>query len=547
MTLGTAFAPLRGEAPTLPPMIRSLAIALLATATASAASAQRDFDPADLAAASAVEAAPRKETRRATDVDPDVLAGQPKIRDNSPHALSAQVLRVDYGGTSGSGEAIANGLDLGYHHRLNPYLTLGLPLKLGVVERDPDVAARNPFASADLTAQLGYPLLGERIRPYAVAGTGVVVESGEGANVQVPVGAGVRVRISQATYLTTQYEFRKSLAESADNSQIGVGLLFDLGQAGYDARYWDKDGDGISDAEDNCPALPGSSRLAGCPDSDGDGFGDSVDPCPLYWGSVRDGGCPDADADGVADPIDDCPELAGTAERRGCPAPDFDRDGVPDAEDDCPKQPGRLRGCPDADADGIADEADACPEIAGPRRAGGCPDRDDDGVADADDPCPVNPGALGGCPDRDRDGVADPDDRCPNVAGDQASGGCPEIMSLSRGGHAGSIPDVTFGEALKTLDTTATARLDRLATLLLKYPTYTVEITGHADFEEPVPNRTDLSAARATECQAYLVEAGVEAERIAIDGIGAGRPIVREGTKVERQRNRRVEFDLTTD
>ena len=525
-------------------MTRSLAISLLAMA--SAASAQTDGDLLDLATASAQPAL-------ATAAKPPVVrtSAAPAVEapavQRAPHGLSAQLLRVDYGGSVAGGAALANGVDVGYHHRLGDHLSLGIPLKFGVVERDAEFADRSPFASADLTAQVGYPLLDRKVTPYAVAGGGVVYEPEAGTNVQVPMGAGVRVRVADATYLTTQFEFRKSLADGRDNSQVGLGLLFDLGAAEFEPRNWDSDGDGVSDADDECPSLAGAIALAGCPDSDGDGFGDAVDPCPLYYGKASEGGCPDSDRDGVPDPEDACPDLRGVASERGCPLPDADGDGVGDAADRCPAIPGTLNGCPDADADGVPDELDGCPEVAGPRSTAGCPDRDDDGLPDDEDPCPELAGTTDGCPDRDRDGVYDAEDRCPNVAGDPASGGCPEIMSLERGGHAGAIPDIRFGEGATSLDSLAVARLDRLAGILTRYPSYTLEITGHADFEEPVRDRTDLSGQRALACRDYLVGRGVGAARISTDGFGAGKPIVRQGTAVERERNRRVEFDMITE
>src|SRR5205814_6795045 len=38
----------------------------------------------------------------------------------------------------------------------------------------------------------------------------------------------------------------------------------------------DRDGDGVPDAIDNCPAIPNSDQA----DADGDGVGDACDPCP---------------------------------------------------------------------------------------------------------------------------------------------------------------------------------------------------------------------------------------------------------------------------
>lgn len=87
----------------------------------------------------------------------------------------------------------------------------------------------------------------------------------------------------------------------------------------------------------------------------------------------------DRDGDGIADDADACPAQAGTAseepKRNGCPAPiDSDHDGIADGEDACPNEAGpsssdsAKNGCPlppDRDADGIIDASDACPEVAG--------------------------------------------------------------------------------------------------------------------------------------------------------------------------------------
>ncbi|HJL18773.1 MAG TPA: thrombospondin type 3 repeat-containing protein [Sandaracinaceae bacterium LLY-WYZ-13_1] len=96
----------------------------------------------------------------------------------------------------------------------------------------------------------------------------------------------------------------------------------------------DRDGDGVADLRDECPAVPedvdGHADADGCPeaneqDRDEDGLGDRVDECP------------------------DSPEDAdGFRDEDGCPDPDNDRDGVIDAEDACPAEPGDpgARGCP---------------------------------------------------------------------------------------------------------------------------------------------------------------------------------------------------------
>ena len=95
---------------------------------------------------------------------------------------------------------------------------------------------------------------------------------------------------------------------------------------------------------------------------------------------------PDTDGDGVIDAVDACPDVPGVKtddpKTNGCP-PDRDGDGILDAVDACPDLKGmktedpKTNGCPDTDGDGILDPEDACPKLAGPRNADpkrhGCP------------------------------------------------------------------------------------------------------------------------------------------------------------------------------
>ena len=81
----------------------------------------------------------------------------------------------------------------------------------------------------------------------------------------------------------------------------------------------DADGDGICDANDNCPNIYNPAQI----DTDGDGIGDVCDPCPLDPLN-------DADADGVCGDSDNCPLVFNPGQE------DADLDGVGDACDNCP-------------------------------------------------------------------------------------------------------------------------------------------------------------------------------------------------------------------
>jgi len=99
------------------------------------------------------------------------------------------------------------------------------------------------------------------------------------------------------------------------------------------------------------------------PDNDGDGLLDAEDECPNDAEDSDDfldqDGCPDSDndADGILDGVDECPlrseDVDGYQDTDGCPEPDNDEDGILDGVDQCPMEP--------EDRDRYEDD-DGCPE-----------------------------------------------------------------------------------------------------------------------------------------------------------------------------------------
>jgi hypothetical protein len=80
----------------------------------------------------------------------------------------------------------------------------------------------------------------------------------------------------------------------------------------------DTDGDGVIDADDQCPDTPGTTAT-GCPDRDGDGVADVTDACPDAAGTGRDG-CPVPATEHVRVYVDDA--LAGTQDVDTVDGPD---------------------------------------------------------------------------------------------------------------------------------------------------------------------------------------------------------------------------------
>jgi hypothetical protein len=177
----------------------------------------------------------------------------------------------------------------------------------------------------------------------------------------------------------------------------------------------------------------------------------------VFVGAVYTSEVKDRDEDGLTDAEDQCPtepeDRDGTEDSDGCPDLDNDLDNIPDSRDKCPKDPEDIDGfedtdgCPDKDndKDGVADTADACPSQPETKNnfkdEDGCPDEpdtDSDGVADKDDKCPTEAEDTDGfedtdgCPDpdNDKDGVPDVQDECidePETINEfEDTDGCPD-------------------------------------------------------------------------------------------------------------------------
>ncbi|MBN1773055.1 MAG: OmpA family protein [Deltaproteobacteria bacterium] len=287
------------------------------------------------------------------------------------------------------------------------------------------------------------------------------------------------------------------------------------------------------------------------PDRDGDTYLNENDGCPDDPEDVDEfqdeDGCsdPDNDADGVLDIYDACPmvpeDIDGFEDEDGCPDLDHDRDGIPTPDDQCPDDPEDFDafqdedGCPEPDNDGdtIPDERDVCPDDAedldGFQDDDGCPDPDNDmdGVPDAMDQCPDEPETLNGVNDED---------------------GCPDrgttlvVVTATQIEIKQQINFVTDSDQIKgdrSFDI-----LNVVAAVLRANPQIRVEIQGHTDNRGSHDHNMDLSQRRAASVRSYLIERGIESERMVARGYGPDVPIEDNRTARGREKNRRVEFHI---
>jgi outer membrane protein OmpA-like peptidoglycan-associated protein len=312
----------------------------------------------------------------------------------------------------------------------------------------------------------------------------------------------------------------------------------------------DTDGDGIPDLSDDCINDPGLEEFKGCPDRDGDKIIDKYDDCPDLTGLAEFKGCPDTDGDKIIDPKDQCPTIAGELYMNGCP--DRDHDSITDLEDLCPDNYGSRvnKGCPDTDSDGLFDFIDECPLVAGPIENKGCPwpDSDSDGILDKEDGCPqlAGPKENGGCPykDSDNDGLLDKDDDCPNTPGPKSNKGCPVIEKEVIEVLKTAFDNLEFEVAKDIILAGSFNSLDELAGVLMKKPSWKLEITGHTDNAGDDASNLILSKKRAEAVKTYLSSKGIDIGRFVIQYYGETKPIADNSTAEGRAKNRRVEMKV---
>lgn len=220
-------------------------------------------------------------------------------------------------------------------------------------------------------------------------------------------------------------------------------------------------------------------------DTDGDGYPDVIDLCPE---DPEDGKQPK--------PSDGCPDM-----------PDRDGDGIPDVVDKCPDDP--------EDMDGI-DDRDGCPEE----------DADQDGIPDADDKCPKEPGQV--------------------VVDDPEKNGCPYYIRRIQGSAEIEImKQVEFEFDSSRILPQSYPILDEVVRLLKANPEIKLlSIEGHTDNQGTMDYNDRLAQNRAIAVRVYLINKGVQSERLTSVGYGSRRPLVSNDTPEGRQRNRRVEFHI---
>lgn len=210
---------------------------------------------------------------------------------------------------------------------------------------------------------------------------------------------------------------------------------------------------------------------------------------------------------------------------------DTDKDGVMDALDVEPNTPAGVMvygngKAVDSDKDGLPDHIDKCPLEFGPESNEGCPlniDSDGDGIMDDKDLCPATPGTAEnrGCPEQ-------------QIIKDTGSNVSSQIALL-----AASIYFETNSDKIQNI---SFVTIDKIVTLMKQVPDVKFVIEGHTDDRNSDRYNLYLSQRRASSVRKYMIQQGIESERLDAKGFGESRPKFSNNNAGGRQLNRRVEI-----
>lgn len=135
-------------------------------------------------------------------------------------------------------------------------------------------------------------------------------------------------------------------------------------------------------------------------------------------------------------------------------------------------------------------------------------------------------------PDTDGDGILDNVDKCPNTPKgfEVDEVGCSKLVNL----------EVQFDTGKYNIKTDFTEQLDVFVNFMKKHEKFNAVIEGHTDSVGTNKNNQKLSENRANSVKSYIIENGIEENRLKSEGYGESKPLNDNKTKQDKQENRRV-------
>ncbi|GAB4285988.1 MAG: hypothetical protein Kow0098_00650 [Ignavibacteriaceae bacterium] len=369
----------------------------------------------------------------------------------------------------------------------------------------------------------------------------------DGTAAFVPVGLGIEFALSENVLLdiTGGYNFifnddinfynnKDAYSESTVNDgyfSAGIGLEFVSGWGGSD-----HDMDGLTKREEEELGTDPEN-----PDTDGDGLKDGAEVNTHLTNPVN----PDTDGDGLSDgnEINQFKTNPNNA--------DSDNDGLKDGEEVNNYKTDPLNT--DTDNDGLKDGAEVTNYKTDPLRS----DTDGDRLTDGEEVNTFRTDPLKSDTDGDtlNDGNEVKEYRTDPLKADTDGGTVDDGTEVNRGTNPNDpeddvvkmeVPIVLEGITFATGKADITPESEKILQQALKtlqtYPEIIVEISGHTDDVGSSASNQKLSQKRADAVRTWLIQKGINPDRMIAVGYGEERPRVPNDSADNRRMNRRIEF-----
>ncbi len=362
----------------------------------------------------------------------------------------------------------------------------------------------------------------------------------------IPVGIGAEFALSDRVLLdfslggamSTTYDldaYRSGKDEIWDSYfNASLGLTF----TGENCKV-DKDKDGLGKCDEIKIGTDPNN-----PDTDGDGLLDGEEFLTYKTDPLK------ADTDG--DGLTDGEEIKSTGTNPL--VADTDGDGLSDGDEVHKYKTDPLKV--DTDGDGLSDGDEVMKYKTDPLKV----DTDGDGLSDGDEVLKYKTDPLK--KDTDGDGLTDGEEvlkyKTDPLKKDTDGGSVDDGTEVKRGTDPLNAEDdvvkigvpiilegITFDVGKATIKPESEATLMKALKTLETYTDISVEISGHTDNTGSAKLNQKLSEERANSVKAWLVNKGIDPNRISTKGYGKDKPIADNKTAEGKQKNRRIEFTRT--